>query len=189
MISTVSFRLQSGRSWVLPLLAFAAFVVVGLVLHSWVNRQPGQELVSKEAQNIRQLADSVWNSYAPEGFDELTTASAIQAQLIPAPMLRATGAPVRSAWGGSVELLPHGVRQEADGFLVRYLQLPPAACSQLAKAMQPMVYDIRVNGESVMPSAGADSLDLQRACGLGQATVDFIYHPDLIPGTALPYAP
>lgn len=179
---------QSGRTWVLPLLAFAAFLVAGLLLQSWLNRQPGQELVAKEAQNLRRLGEAVWVSSNGQGFGDLTTASAIQDQLVPASMLRTSGAPVRSAWGGGVELLPHTVRAEADGFLVRYLLLPPDACGQLAKSMQSVVYDIQVNGESVAPSSGATSVDVKRACGMGQATVDFVYHPDLIPGTALPHS-
>ena len=189
MISLISSHRQAGRSWVLPLLAFAAFLAAGLLLQSWINRKPGQELVAKEVQNLRRLGESIWASSNGQGFGDLTTASAIQAQLVPASMLRASGAPVRSSWGGGVELLPHTVREQADGFLVRYLLLPPDACGQLATSMQSMVYDIRVNGESVSPGSGATSVDLKRACGMGQATVDFVYHPDLIPGTALPQSP
>lgn len=176
---------QQGRSWAWPLATLAAVLVVVGLVHSMVNRQPGQDMVGQEVRQLRTLANTVWSSSPQGDFSDLTTARAIQEQLIPAPMLRTTGAPVRSAWGGPVELYPDGVRAPADGFKVRYLLLPPQACNQMIQSMESWTYDIRVNGQSVLPHTGADSTDRQRECGMGQATVDFVFHPDLIPGTAL----
>lgn len=185
-MNSVESKFQFPRGWLWPLAVFLFLMVMALVVQSWVNHEPGQDLVAQETRNLRQLESAIWSGSPDKDFSNLSTASAVQAHLIPAPMLRSSGALVRSGWGGAIVVEPHGVRSSADGFLVRYELLPSLACTQLTRAMTARAYDIRVNGDSVLPSGGAQATDVSRACAMGQATVDFVFHPDLIPGTALP---
>ena len=186
MMSTTTPKNRYGKSWLWPAGLILVFLVVGLLLQSWLNHEPGQQLVERETRGLRQLSQAVWNSTPDKDFTGLNTASAIQDRLVPVSMLRDSGHLVRNSWGGAVEIKPHGVRATADGFLVQYHSLPPLACTQLVRSTMSFTYDIRVNGHSVLASSGARPEELDRACRMGQSTVDFVFHPDLVPGTALP---
>lgn len=164
----------------------AIALLAGLALHAYQAHQRVPARVAEEAGRLEALARAVWTTTPGRDFSALDVKQAIARRQVPSGMLRPTGAPVRSAWGTPVELLPHAVVRPADGFIVRYRNLPPSACVQLLVAMGPKIYDARIDQRPVMAASGPDLSLVRPLCAAHPDRVDFIFHPDLVPGTAMP---
>lgn len=176
---------QVGATRALAIVCLGLVLVAGLFLHARLNKDPAADLARAEARNVTELASALWANVPGRDFSSLSTRQALEARLIPAPMLRHSGPPVRSAWGTEVEVLPYKVAQEGDALMVRYKDLPPSACNSLIVELAPSLYDIQVHRRSVMAGGRAVGSDVSSACQGASTTVDFIYQPEFIPGTAM----
>lgn len=172
-----------GGRW-LAALALALAVAVG----GWQSAAGPSRQVAHESQQLRQLAGNLQRHRAPNAdpFRSLDARSAVIARLVPAPMLRPQTGLIRSPWGTDVALAPHGVLSAADGFTVTYSQVPAAACQALAQAMGNDVYDLTIEGRSVMGADGPEPSAVEARCARDRgASMAFVFHPDLEPGTVL----
>lgn len=143
--------------------------------------------VSSEARHLRRLVQGLEQAYKKDSYADLSTHKAVLDKVIPGGMLSPMGYPVQSVWGTNVDLRPHSVRTPADGFSVLYQKVPPLDCQGLAMTMGEDVHDLKVNGQSVMGPEGPEKALVQAQCASDQgAPMEFVFHADLIPGTALP---
>ena len=186
-----SSTLSNARHWVqdhaklVGGLALVAFVAVGAFF--WSSDQTVSEAVTTERENLRRLKVAANGRWGGTGYAELTTASAIADRVVPSSMLQGRAGQIRSVWGTPVELKPHRVAHEGDGFSVVYRGIPQRDCVAMARVMGASLYDLHVSGQSVMGAAGPEMAEVQQRCNDQRgATVEFIFNDRFIPGTALP---
>lgn len=142
--------------------------------------------VSRERGHLLALVASLERTYGERGYDGLSMERALADRAVPGPMLRSEGHPVRNAWGLPVTLAPHTVRSRADGFTVTYHGVPRRDCEGLAMSLSPEVHDLRINGRGVMGALGAERGLVEGRCASGQGVpMEFVFHRDLVPGTAV----
>lgn len=176
---------QVGAARTLAVACLAILLVGGFFMHARVNKDPGAELARVEAGNVMKLASSLWTGTPDRDFSAVSTHKALEEKFVPAPMLRPSGPPVRNSWGTEVQVLPYQIRDEGDAFMIRYRDLPPSACRALVEKLGPSLYDVQIHRWSVMAGGRAVASDVANACQGTSATVDFIYQPEFIPGTAM----
>ena len=167
--------------------AIAFIALVSLATYWWTSDKVYSAEVSTEAANLRRLVQSLEKDAAGQGFADLSVRQAVLRKSIPAPMLRPQGHPVQSVWGTNIDLRPHSVRTPADGFSVLYQKVPSADCQGLAMVMGPSAHDLKISGQGVMGAQGPEPSLVQAQCSGDQgAPMEFVFHSDLVPGTALP---
>lgn len=165
----------------------AGLMSVFLGLYWFTSESTYSAEVSSEVRNLRRLVASLEKTYRADTYAELTVNKAVLDKVIPGRMLSPMGYPVQSVWGTNVDLRPHSVRSPADGFSVLYQKVPPIDCEGLAMTMGEDVHDLKVNGQSVMGPEGPEKALVQAQCASDQgAPMEFVFHSDLIPGTAMP---
>ncbi len=162
----------------------AVIALLGLVFSLTSDRAQSEE-VSAEVSNLNRLSASLLKGYPAENFASLSIPDAISKQLIPAQMFRG-GQSIRSAWGTPIELAPHTVLAPADGFVVTYRGVPAEACRQLGLAMAGHVYELKASGRTLLAPDGFSPAQAEQHCDRSEgATMEFFFHPQLIPQTGL----
>ena len=142
--------------------------------------------VATEVSNIRQLSQGLQVGYPGKDYRELTVEGAIRKRLVPGPMFRGGGQSIRSAWGTPIQMAPHTVLRSADGFVITYQSVPAQACEQLSRALGGEVYELKVSGKTVLAPDGWDGSAAEQHCARSEgATMEFVYHPELIPQTGV----
>lgn len=185
----IVFTVSSIAGWTHAKLAgfLALIALASLVTYWWTSDKVYSAEVSAEASNLRRMVQILEKNYAADGFAYLSVRQAVLDKSVPAAMLRPQGFPVQSIWGTNIDLRPHSVRTPADGFSVLYQKVPPTDCQGLAMVMGIHVHDLKIRGQSVMGAEGPEPTLVQAQCGGDQgAPMEFIFHSDLVPGTAIP---
>lgn len=143
--------------------------------------------VKQEASSLKDFSWAIekWSA-SRGGTAGLSMESALQDHLVPPSLLRKEGRIVRTSWGTDVSVEPDSVLREADGFEITYARVPAFGCRQLARVMGSEVYDLRIDGKGVMGVSGADDDLVSRHCNQAAGSkMTFVFHPDLVPGTAM----
>ena len=190
---TFSSSLSAARHWVQDhaklVGGLAVVVVLAVTVFFWSSDQPVSNSVATEKQNLQRLKVAAHGRWGSTDYLGLTTTSAIADRIVPSSMLQGRAGQIRSVWGTPVDLKPHRVAHEGDGFSVIYQGIPQRDCVDMARVMGPALYDLHISGRSVMGAEGPEMSEVQQRCNDQRgATVEFIFNDRFVPGTALPRA-
>jgi len=185
---------QAGFGLTETLLVLGAASVMSLAVYGVFFASDVTAEVKTEQQNLNQLSTAVERSFGLTGGFSGLSLSEVQAEnLLPATYRRS--GTVQTEWGSTVALRPNNVARANDSFVIDYGNVPAKACSKLAAAMAPNVYQILIGGTNVMTNTGLDAGGAAAACAAG-ARMEFVYYSGLssgsavaTPGLTLPSAP
>ena len=177
---------SAGTTHVKLLSGLLAIAGVSVLTFWWTSDRAYSPEVVAERNNLVKLVPALEGAYKAKGFASLSVSAAVGDKLVPASMLRSQGSLIQSSWGTDVDLRPHSVRTPADGFSVIYQKVPGRECQSFAMAMGAQVYDLKINGQSIMGVDAPEPSLVQAQCAGDQgAPMEFVFHSDLIPGTAV----
>lgn len=178
---------SAGATHVKLLSGLLAIAGVSVLTFWWTSDRAYSPEVMAERNNLVKLVPALERAYRAKGFATLSVSKAVSDRLVPASMLRSQGSLIQSSWGTDIDLRPHSVRNPGDGFSVIYQKVPGRECQSFAMAMGSQVYDMKINGQNVMGVEAPEPSLVQAQCAGDQgAPMEFIFHSDLIPGTAVP---
>lgn len=182
-------KTQAGWGLVETLLTLGALSVLSTAIYSALGPASATAQTKREQDNLRDLSLAVENSFGLTGhFSGVSASSVVRDGLAPGRMM--DGTRLRTAWGTGVDLAPVSIRAPNDGFVVVYPLAPTSVCAKLAAAVARDVYDLRIDGSSVMDSGRLDVNATAALCGGSDAaTMEFVYHSGLVAGGHVAAAP
>lgn len=175
-------NLQGGWGLVETLLTLGALSVLSTAIYIVLGPTSATAQTKREQDNLRDLSLAVESSFGLTGhFSTVSASSVVRDGLAPGRMM--DGTRLRTAWGTGVDLAPVSIRAPNDGFSIVYPLAPASVCAKLAAAVARDVYDLRIDGSSVMDSGRLDVNATAALCsGSDAATMEFVYHSGLVAG-------
>ncbi len=178
-------RRANGFGLVETLLTLGALSALSLGIYLVLSPASAAAQAKREQDNLRDLSTAVDRSFGLLGsFQGVSALRVVEDGLAPTRMVDSST--LRTAWGTTVDIVPHSLNGVADGFVVVYPFTPAAVCPRLAAAVSRDVFDIRVEGVSVYDGGQLNPSAAAAACGHADtATMEFVYHSGLVAGTAV----
>ncbi len=174
---------QSGFGLMETLLVLGAVTAMSVGVYALFFSSDVTAEVKTEQANLNSLSTAVERSFGlTGGFGPVSLAQVSADGLLPRAYSRSGS--VQTAWGSSVDIRANAVANPNDSFVIDYANVPAEACSRLASAMAPNLYDLRVGGTSVMDSNGLNPGSAASACSDG-ARMEFVYFSGLATGAAV----
>jgi len=138
--------------------------------------------VREEQANLNQLSTALHQSFGLVGdYQGVTNNRILEDRLVSNNYLRQGTADIRDSWGQSVNVAGHTINEPFDGFSITYPAVPAEACTGLANAVSRSVFDLRVEGQSIMNGAAVDTaLAVERCNREDGAEMQFIYYSGLV---------
>lgn len=180
---------QTGFGLTETLLVLGAISVMSLAVYGVFFASDVTAEVKAEQNNLNSLSTAVDRSFGlTGGFSGLSLAQVKQDGLLPTAYQRSGS--IQTEWGSAVDVRAYGIPNPAsnNAFVIDYANVPGEACSKLAAAMAPNVYELRIGGTNVMTADGMDAAAAARACSAG-ARMEFVYYSGLTTGTAVATPP
>lgn len=176
---------QKGFGLFEVLLGIGAVSLMSVAVYSLFFASDVSADVKSAQENMGSLTTRLERSYGTTGgFAGLTLDRAIADGVLPTAYTR--GGRVGSEWGEGFDVRSHTVSRDNDSFVVQYSHVPTEACTRLASAMAPHVYDLRISGSTVVSSTGLDLSAVGSQCNrTGGAVMEFVYYSGLASGQAV----
>ena len=180
--------LQKGFGLFEVLLGISAISVMSLAVYSLFFASNVSADVKNAQKNLGTLSSQLERSFGTTGgYRGLTLNQAISDGLLPKAYTR--GGAVETEWGAGLDVHALSIQRPDDGFVIRYASVPTEACTQLAIAMAPNLYDLRISGSTVFSSTGMDPAAVGSQCNRSEgATMEFVYYSGLSTGSAVAVA-
>jgi type II secretory pathway pseudopilin PulG len=167
---------QAGFSFVEVILGVAVVSILGVGAFTLANRLEEKKEIRIEQNNVQEIAQRVGSAYSSVGrFPGTLRQSAIGDGLLPSDMVR--GTQLQNVWGSSVDLRTTTIDGKADaGMEIVYASVPKSGCAPLAISAGSGMFDVEIDGVSVMDAEGnVDPLAAGARCNAPAAEVVFTY--------------
>jgi prepilin-type N-terminal cleavage/methylation domain-containing protein len=175
---SLSFAPQTGFSLVEIMLGLAVVSVLGVGTFVVAERLSEKKAIRQEQANVQEIADRVGSAYSSLGrFPSHLRQEALEDNLLPVGMVH--GSHLESAWGSAVDLTPTTIDGKANaGMQIVYSSVPTSGCAPLALSAGKGMFDVEIDGVSVMDATGnVDPLASAARCeAAGEAMVVFTYY-------------
>lgn len=170
--------MQRGFSFVEVMLAIGvATAVAGGTFAVYRNLENKKEVRAEQA-NVQALARDVGSAYSSLGrFPPALRMKSIDDKLVPAHMV--VGSELRNLWGSAVDLAATTVDGRLNaGMEIIYTNVPARTCSAFATSASGGMFDVEVNGVSVMGATGSvdPAATVERCAGDAGSRVVFTYY-------------
>lgn len=172
-------RRHPGFSLTEVMMGLGIVTSLGAAVYWFYNSTTLNARVKQEQSHVNAMVDSANKAFGRVGsFEGMTNQRAMQEGWAPKEMIRA-GA-LRNAWDTPVTLSAQAVNGRANaGLRLTYADLPPEACSKLATAIASSMWDVEVEGTSVMSAqrGSVEPNDVIARCAARTASdVAFVYY-------------
>jgi type II secretory pathway pseudopilin PulG len=154
-----------GFSLIELMLGISVVSIVGIGTFAIATHLDRKKDIRVEQANVEQIAQRVGASYASTGrFPTNLREASISDHLIPTSMVQ--GASLRSVWGEAVDLRSTTIDGKSDaGMEIVYESVPASGCAPFALSAGRGMFDVQVDGASVLDAQGnVDPLLAGRRC-------------------------
>lgn len=184
LFNSAPVRSPRSAGFTLPemMLALAATSLFAAAVFMLYNSGPNAAGADIEQSNVQTLSQNAYSAYGPLGnYAGVTIQNAITDGVVPPNMISGSGssATATSVWGTPVTLssVPAGPDGLADvGLAINYAGVPRGACPVLIDGLAENMWDIQVNGNSVMVDVSAASRGFIIRSGGGGQQVQSQFH-------------
>lgn len=159
------------------MLGLAVMSVLGIGTFKVAQHLENKKNIRVEQENVQMIAQRVGAAYSSLGrYPTQITSAALEDRLLPIQMI--SGGSLRSAWGSSVGLSTTTIDGRANtGLEIAYASVPAKSCAPLAMSAGSGMFNVEINGTSVLDSDGnVDPLLSARECGNSASQVVFTYY-------------
>lgn len=147
--SPATFKNHKGFGLLETLLTIGALSALSIGIYMVLSPTSASAQAKAEQDNLRDLSTAIEASFGMLGGYQGISASRVKDDgLVPQRMV---GSGVMlTEWGSAVTVAPTSIHAPNDGFVITYPATPSDVCSRLAAAVSNQVFDLRVDGASVM---------------------------------------
>ncbi len=167
---------QTGYSLTELLIAAGIVSVMGAVAFVLYQPVKARAQTRAESERLNNLSSEIQQAFGVVGsYEGVSSERLIEERFIKPEQFQ--NGKIRNEWGGVVDAQPFGIRHFGDAFTLDYTSVSAASCSDFVSANATGVYDVVIDGTSIVKNNN-DRLDvaaLANACASARV-VSFIYH-------------